>query len=44
MENFNSLGGMITNDARYTRKIKSTIFMAKSSIQKAKTFSPGNWS
>jgi hypothetical protein len=30
---FKHSGSMITNDARYTREIKSSIAMAKSSLQ-----------
>jgi hypothetical protein len=33
MKYFNYFRSMITNDARYTRVIKSRIFMEKSSIQ-----------
>jgi hypothetical protein len=35
--------GMITNDARCTREIKSRITMAKAAFKKKKKFSPANW-
>jgi hypothetical protein len=37
VEYFNYLGSMITNDARCTREIKSTIAMAKAAFNKKKT-------
>jgi hypothetical protein len=39
VEHFNYLSRMITNDARYTRKIKSRIAMAKASFNKMKGLS-----
>jgi hypothetical protein len=36
VEYFNSLGSLITNDARYTREIKSRIAMAKAALNKKK--------
>jgi alkyl hydroperoxide reductase subunit AhpC len=43
VEYFNYLRSMITNDARFTREIKSTIVMAKAAFNKKKIFSPANW-
>jgi hypothetical protein len=37
VEYFNCFGGMITNDARCTREIKSRIAMAKAAFNKKKT-------
>jgi hypothetical protein len=37
VEYFNYLGGMITNDARCTREIKSRIIMAKATFKKKRT-------
>jgi hypothetical protein len=37
VEYFNYLDSMITNDARYTREIKSRIAMAKAEFNKKKT-------
>jgi hypothetical protein len=34
VEDFNYLGSMITNDARYTREIKARIAMAKAAFNK----------
>jgi hypothetical protein len=36
VEYFNYLGSMITNDARFTREIKSRIAMAKAAFSKKK--------
>jgi hypothetical protein len=38
VEYFNYLGSMITNDARYTREIKSRIAMAKAAFNKKESF------
>ena len=43
VEYFKYLGNVITNDARYTLKIKSRIAIKKSSIQQEKDFSLANW-
>jgi hypothetical protein len=36
VEEFNCLGSLITNDARYTREIKARIAMAKAAFNKKK--------
>jgi hypothetical protein len=38
VENLRYLGSMMTNDARYTREIKSRIAMEKAAFKKKKTF------
>jgi len=37
VERFNYLGSMITNEARFTREIKSRIAMAKAAFNKEET-------
>ena len=43
MEYFNSLGSMITNDPRYTRKIKCRIAVAQAAFNKEKTLFTSKW-
>jgi hypothetical protein len=40
---FNYLGGIITNNERFTREVQYRITMAKAAFNKKKTFSPANW-
>jgi hypothetical protein len=42
VEYFNSLGSIITNDARCTREIKSRTVMAKAAFNWKNTLSPAN--
>jgi hypothetical protein len=43
VEYFNYLGSLITNDARCTQEIKSTIVMAKASYNRKKAVFTSKW-